>query len=133
MHEELVFIGMYPKVGTATMDAFSPTDLRFLQAVDPENDPLCIENENLKRRKALQAEYQTGYETALKDIKTRVRWMEGQDMRETIQDKVNRSIQHSAFPSKGRRFRSTPGLLKTEIPKRESILASQMKEGPHRS
>ena len=98
MHEELVFIGMYPKVCTATTGSSSHTSRHSLQEVDRENDPICIENENLKRRKALQAEYQSEYETALKDVKTRVRWMEGQDMRETIQDKVHRLIYRSAFP-----------------------------------
>lgn len=53
------------------------------------NDPNILEAENLKRRKRLQYENLREYDNAIVSLKQKVKEMEGQDMRETIQDKVD--------------------------------------------
>lgn len=69
--QELMFIGMKP----------SP--------VNPAADPQAMEKSNMIRRKLQQAENMREYSRDIVMLKTRVRDNEGQDMRETIQDKIN--------------------------------------------
>mmetsp|Transcript_33907 Transcript_33907/g.75181 ORF Transcript_33907/g.75181 Transcript_33907/m.75181 type:complete len:829 (-) Transcript_33907:621-3107(-) len=68
---ELMFIGMKPK----------PRDAR--------KDPQISEAKNLMRRKRIQLEHAREYDEAIVTLKQKVRELEGQDMRETIQDKIN--------------------------------------------
>lgn len=58
------------------------------QPKDPERDPRMIEDTNSARRKRLQTENSREYDEAIVNLQNKVREMEGQDMRETIQDKV---------------------------------------------
>lgn len=46
------------------------------------------EAKNLMRRKRVQLEHGREYDEAIVNLKGKVRELEGQDMRETIQDKV---------------------------------------------
>ncbi|KAK3245248.1 hypothetical protein CYMTET_45172 [Cymbomonas tetramitiformis] len=80
---ELVFIGMKPPQR------------------DPAHDPQIKEQRNLQRRKLVQAENQAEYDKALITLKTKVREMEGQDMRETIQDRVNTWFVENRNPDNG--------------------------------
>lgn len=70
--EELVFLGMKPAA-----------------APPREADPSLREARNLLRRKVIQRENQSEYEEALGVLKRRIYELEGQDMRETIQDRIN--------------------------------------------
>lgn len=74
-------------------------DAVLAQEVDLENDPSAIEEENLKRRKRLQHENIREYDNAIISLKQKVKEMEGQDMRETIQDKVDTIIHASCQPA----------------------------------
>lgn len=59
-----------------------------LQPRDPKRDPQVSEAKNLMRRKRVQLEHAREYDEAVVSLKTKVKELEGQDMRETIQDKV---------------------------------------------
>jgi len=80
---ELIFIGMKPPPR------------------DPLTDPQLREEGNLVRRKDVQRENRAEYEQALVTIKQKVREMEGQEMRETIQDKVNQWFVENRDPETG--------------------------------
>eukprot|EP00798_Chlamydomonas_sp_ICE-L_P010681 gene10681-12371_t len=77
-NEELMFIGMKPK-----------------------KDPLTAEAKNLMRRKRIQLEHAREYDEAIVNLKQKVRELEGQDMRETIQDKVNSWFVEKRNPDTG--------------------------------
>lgn len=81
--KELVFIGMKPK----------PRDTK--------RDPLLMEAKNLMRRKRVQLEAAREYDDAIVNLKSKVREMEGQDMREVIQDKVNAWFVENRNPETG--------------------------------
>lgn len=81
--EELMFIGMKPKPR------------------DPKKDPLTAEAKNLMRRKRIQLEHAREYDEAIVNLKQKVRELEGQDMRETIQDKVNAWFVEKRNPDTG--------------------------------
>jgi len=68
---ELMFIGMKPKPR------------------DPKKDPQAAEAKNLMRRKRIQLEHMREYDEAVVSLKQKVRELEGQDMREAIQDRIN--------------------------------------------
>lgn len=53
-------------------------------------EPQVQERRTWARRKGIQAEHQREYDEALVTLKTKVTELEGQDMRETITDKVGR-------------------------------------------
>ncbi|KAG1669632.1 hypothetical protein FOA52_010792 [Chlamydomonas sp. UWO 241] len=69
--KELEFIGMKPKPR------------------DPKKDVRIGEAKNLMRRKRIQLEHMREHDEAIVALKSKVRELEGQDMRETIQDRVN--------------------------------------------
>lgn len=71
MHSELVFIGMRKPSRDAAVD------------------PVLKVHKNLERRRLVQADNFTEYENAIVTLKAKVRDVEGQEMRETIQDKIN--------------------------------------------
>lgn len=52
------------------------------------NSPQAIEEKNRARRKKIQEEHYSDYLKSLDTMKGKVRLMEGQDMRESIQDKA---------------------------------------------
>lgn len=81
--DELVFIGMKPK----------PRDVK--------KDPRVGEAKNLMRRKRIQLEHSREYDEAIVSLKQKVRELEGQDMRETIQDKVNSWFVENRNPETG--------------------------------
>ena len=58
------------------------------QVLDRGNDQQALEARSQAKRKAVQAEHQREYEEAVVLLKAKVKDLEGQDMRETIQDKV---------------------------------------------
>eukprot|EP00210_Caulerpa_lentillifera_P005813 g5559.t1 len=80
---ELIFIEMKPKVQ------------------NPEDDPVVKEFRNLKRRKAIQKSHLEGYENAIEQVKNKVELMEGQDMREAVQDKINEWFVENRDPVTG--------------------------------
>lgn len=61
------------------------------QPRDTKRDPQTSEQKNLMRRKRVQLEHVREYDEAIVTLKGKVRELEGQDMRETIQDKVRSS------------------------------------------
>ena len=71
------------------------------QVVDRGSDQQALEARSQAKRKAVQAEHQREYEEAVVLLKAKVKDLEGQDMRETIQDKVGLapSGMHSCLPS----------------------------------
>eukprot|EP00201_Polytomella_parva_P022593 CAMPEP_0175045650 /NCGR_PEP_ID=MMETSP0052_2-20121109/4556_1 /TAXON_ID=51329 ORGANISM="Polytomella parva, Strain SAG 63-3" /NCGR_SAMPLE_ID=MMETSP0052_2 /ASSEMBLY_ACC=CAM_ASM_000194 /LENGTH=479 /DNA_ID=CAMNT_0016309235 /DNA_START=59 /DNA_END=1495 /DNA_ORIENTATION=- len=69
--KELVFIGMKPK----------PRELK--------KDPQLHEAKNMMRTKRVQLEHAREYDEAVVSLKQKMRELEGQDMREIIQDRVN--------------------------------------------
>ncbi|KAG2497810.1 hypothetical protein HYH03_004081 [Edaphochlamys debaryana] len=81
--KELMFIGMKPKPR------------------DPKRDPQSQESKNLMRRKRVQLEHAREYDEAIVNLKNKVRELEGQDMRETIQDKVNAWFVEKRNPETG--------------------------------
>lgn len=81
--KEAMFIGMMPKPR------------------DPKSDPTVSEAKNLMRRKRIQIEYAREYDEAVVELKQKVRELEGQDMRETIQDKVNAWFVENRNPETG--------------------------------
>lgn len=81
--KELMFIGMKPKPR------------------DPKRDPQVSEAKNLMRRKRVQLEHAREYDEAVVSLKTKVKELEGQDMRETIQDKVNAWFVEKRNPETG--------------------------------
>jgi len=70
--EELEFLGMVPA-----------------PAYEQGEDPREEEQRNMYRRKLTQRENREEYEEALVVLRQRVKEMEGQDMRETVQDAIN--------------------------------------------
>jgi len=81
--KELVFIGMQPK----------PRDAK--------RDPPVVEAKNMMRRKRIQLEHAREYDEAVVTLKQKVRELEGQDMRETIQDKINQWFVENRNPETG--------------------------------
>jgi IQ and AAA domain-containing protein len=81
--QELVFIGMKPK------------------PVDGEADPQLIDKKNCTRRKLQQAQHKSELDRDLASLKQKVLELEGQDMRETIQDKVNAWFVENRDPETG--------------------------------
>lgn len=111
--KELIFIEMKPKVCTISYTSF-PHLTVLLKEGDFENDPVLIESKNLQRRKAIQTSHFEGYKRAIEEVKNTVELMEGQDMREAIQDKVQTVVKLSmklTFLC----IRSMNGLSETEI------------------
>ncbi|CAG9462067.1 unnamed protein product [Pedinophyceae sp. YPF-701] len=81
--EEMVFLGMKPR------------------SVELEDDPSVVLSQVIMRRKNKQRMNWKEYEEALVVLKQRVREMEGQDMRETIQDKINAWFIENRDPETG--------------------------------
>jgi SpoVK/Ycf46/Vps4 family AAA+-type ATPase len=65
------------------------------------NDPQSAEKSHLARRKTLQQQALSEYDKQLVEMKERVRSQEGQDIRETIQDKVNDWLVQKRDPETG--------------------------------
>lgn len=65
-----------------------PQALCMLQPVDPTHDPQHLAAQIMVDRKLKQADHLDEYDRAVVGIKAKVREMEGQDMRDAIQDKV---------------------------------------------
>ncbi|GBG87220.1 hypothetical protein CBR_g45279 [Chara braunii] len=82
-HNELLFIGMRPPPR------------------DPNEDPLLVEAQNKARRKDVQARNKEEYDNALAPIKKKVKESEGLDMREFVQDKINRWFIENRDPKTG--------------------------------
>jgi len=80
---ELVFVGMKPP------------------ARDAQTDPVIREKTNLQRRKIAQAENLAEYDKALTSLRKKVKEMEGQDMRELIQDRINEWFVNERNPDTG--------------------------------
>ena len=83
--QELEFIGMRPMTEP---EGAGPTSQAVLQA-------------NLERRKGVQAQNQADYDQALVDLKQKVLDVEGQEMRESIQDKINAWFVENRDPVSG--------------------------------
>jgi len=83
--QELEFIGMRP---VSESGEAGPTPQAVLEA-------------NLERRKGVQAENQADYNQALVDLKQKVLEVEGQEMRESIQDKINAWFVENRDPVSG--------------------------------
>lgn len=64
----------------------------LLQPRDQSSDPQALEARNLIQRKRVQMEHLKEYDEAIVTLKAKVRDLEGQDMREAMQDKVRSSI-----------------------------------------
>lgn len=62
-----------------------------MQPVVPSADPQLIEAKQLVSRKKQQLVHLEAYDEAVVDLKAKVKEIEGQDMREAIQDKVGGS------------------------------------------
>ena len=62
------------------------------QVLDRGSDQQALEARSQAKRKAVQAEHQREYEEAVVLLKAKVKDLEGQDMRETIQDKVGPAL-----------------------------------------
>ncbi len=76
-----------------------------LQPRDPKRDPQVSEAKNLMRRKRVQLEHAREYDEAVVSLKTKVKELEGQDMRETIQDKVRGGEERRGAAGRRRRER----------------------------
>ena len=83
--QELEFIAMRP---ASESEEAGPTPQAVLEA-------------NLERRKGVQAENQADYNQALVDLKQKVLEVEGQEMRESIQDKINAWFVENRDPVSG--------------------------------
>ncbi len=64
-------------------------------------DPQKLERRTWSRRKAIQAEHQAEYDDAVVALREKVKELEGQDMREEIQDKVGRRLGFRVYASVG--------------------------------
>ncbi|KAK9817170.1 hypothetical protein WJX72_010626 [[Myrmecia] bisecta] len=80
--EEQVFIGMKPKAPMG-------------------KDPQVLERKTWQRRKGVQHEHQHEYEDAVVSLRGKVKELEGQDMREDIQDKINAWFINNRNPETG--------------------------------
>jgi hypothetical protein len=65
-----------------------------VQPVVPSADPQLIESKQLVSRKKQQLVHLEAYDEAVVELKAKVKEIEGQDMREAIQDKVRRGPCH---------------------------------------
>ena len=81
--QELTFIGMKPK------------------PVDPDTDPQHKERKNATRRKLQQTQNRSELDRDLPGLKQKVQETEGQDMRETVQDKINAWFVENRDPETG--------------------------------
>lgn len=70
-------------------------------ARDSARDPVLREVQNLARRKGVQAANRIEYEECVVSMKKRVKEIEGQDMREMIQDRVNKWFLENRDPVTG--------------------------------
>jgi hypothetical protein len=67
----------------------------------PDQDPVLREVQNLSRRKGVQASNKIEYEECVVNMKKRVKEIEGQDMREMVQDRVNKWFLENRDPVTG--------------------------------
>lgn len=69
--------------------------------VNKESDPQYIEKKNCTWRKLQQTQNKSELERDIAHLKQKVQVTEGQDMRETIQDKINAWFVENRHPETG--------------------------------